>query len=175
MPIRLVQSLEGSMKRWMLTCFATLSLLLVMAGIVATPTLAKPGGNTAPSAACAGEGYLNYMDANGKGFTNERQCARYEAEGNTLLPRKTAVLSFEATSTEGVCLPVLTVSGYEPRTHVVVFGRVEVVFGYPVHFEVDKKGDAIVVGSEYYDLIPEGTSVIVYVDGMPETTGTATC
>ena len=160
------------MKRSMLTCFATLSLLLVMAGAVATPTLAKPGGNAVASAACAGEGYRNYTDATRTGFKNEGQCTAYAAQGNALVPRKSAVLTFVASSTDGYCLPVLTVSGYEPGTWLVTF---QPSTGSTRSIEVDVNGNGSVVGSEIYNLIQEGTIGHANFRGLRVATATADC
>ena len=152
-----------------------LLLLTLLGGLVASPESAAAQGNNEAAKLCQKDGWNDWQRTDGTAFANQGECVSYAAQGNTLVPRKTAVLSFVATSTEGVCLPVLTVSGYEQRTHVVVFGRVGVDIGYASFFEVDANGDGSVVGSQYYDLIPEGTSLIVYVDGMPEATGTAAC
>ena len=67
--------------------FTVFVLTLTILGVLAAPTLAKPGdGNAAASTACADGGYLDYTDANGAAFKNEGQCTSYAAQGNRLVP-----------------------------------------------------------------------------------------
>ena len=65
--------------------FAVLVLSLTVLGMLAAPTLAAPGGNSAASAACTNGGYANYTRQDGSTFKNEGQCTKYEAQGNALV------------------------------------------------------------------------------------------
>ena len=63
-----------------------IALALLTALIVATPVLAKPGGNAAAAAACRHGGFASYTDATGHSFRNAGRCVSYAAHGGTLVP-----------------------------------------------------------------------------------------
>lgn len=63
---------------------ALLVLSLALLGTLAAPTLAAPGANSAAAAACEGEGYRNYTDAEGRPFKNAGQCMKHVAHAGTL-------------------------------------------------------------------------------------------
>ena len=65
---------------------AAIALALLSTLALAAPTLAKPGGNSAASAACEDGGYLDVTDAAGNAFRNSGACVSYAAHGGTLVP-----------------------------------------------------------------------------------------
>ncbi len=69
------------MKRWMLTCFATLSLLVLVAGAVASPAAAAQG-NSETAKICQQGGYANWSAREGgPPFSSTGECVSAVAEG----------------------------------------------------------------------------------------------
>ena len=108
------------MTRWMLTCFAMLSMLAIIAA-------AAPAGNSAVAAACENGGYLSVTRADKAPFTNEGQCTRYAAQGNALVP--VPVESFLRVSYEEVIgsqpggyIRTVTGAGLKPGADVTISG-----------------------------------------------------
>ena len=124
------------MKRWILTCLAMLSLLTIIAGSIASPAAAAPGGNSVGSAACENGGYLGVTRTDKTGFKNEGQCAKYTAQGGVLKAKPTAVVDFIPIPSGAACQARLTVTGYEPGDYSVDFG----LSGFAVTMSVDSTG-----------------------------------
>jgi hypothetical protein len=68
---------EHSVKRWILACFATLGLLV----LVASPAAAVPGGNAENAKDCQNGGYVHYNDAQGNPFKSVGECVSSLAQG----------------------------------------------------------------------------------------------
>ena len=66
------------------TAAIVLAVLSILA--LAAPALAKSGGNSAGSAACANGGYRNFTRADLTTFKNEGDCTKYTAKGGVLKP-----------------------------------------------------------------------------------------
>jgi hypothetical protein len=102
------------------TAAITLALLATLA--FAAPTLAKPGGNAAASAACENDGYLDWTDVDGNAFRNAGACVRYAAHGGTLVPVVVDPvdpfsISYAPSGTNGF-VATLTGTGLEPDSTV---------------------------------------------------------
>ncbi len=85
------------MKRWMLVCFATLSLLMVVAGAVAGPAAAQ--GNADNVKACQQGGYATMTARKGStsSFANTGECVSAAAQG-TIYPVPSISIVREGTS-----------------------------------------------------------------------------
>ena len=162
------------MKRWMLTWFATLSLLMIVAGSVASPAAAAPGGNADNARACQQGGWETLArdgDA-GTAFVNQGECVRYGAQGGTLVlyvpyvapsisvvRNGTADIHGDATGTNILyCGYLVTYDNFdESNPPVITFyhdGNFDSVSSY--HFEN---------GYTHVDIVPFGkTQVIVVTD-----------
>ncbi len=64
--------------------FVLLVVSMVVLGGIATPALAASSGKSAAAAACAGDGYLDFTDAEGRPFKNAGQCMKPVAHAGTL-------------------------------------------------------------------------------------------
>jgi hypothetical protein len=103
---------------------AAIALALLTTIVFAAPALAKPGGNSFASAACADGGYLDWTDADGNAFRNEGDCVSFAAHGGTLVPVVVPPVtpfsvSYGPMGTNGFTA-TLTGTGLEPNTGVDV-------------------------------------------------------
>ena len=74
------------MKRWMVVCFTTLSLLTLVVGSVASPD-ALAQGNSANAKACQKGGWATRARTEdpGAAFVNQDECVSYGAQGGTIV------------------------------------------------------------------------------------------
>jgi hypothetical protein len=104
-------------RRCHLTLAVTLALLAALA--LAAPAAAKSGGNAAASAACEGDGYLEWTDSAGNAFRNAGACVSYAAHGGTLVAVVVSPfsISYDAAGTNGF-RATLTGAGLQPDSSV---------------------------------------------------------
>jgi hypothetical protein len=137
------------MKRWMLVCFATLSLLMVVAGSVASPAAAAPGGNADNAKACHKGGWetLARTGAASTAFVSEEECVSYGAQGGSLIPRTFPTVSVRMVHviSQGAayCVPVITATGFPAGATYVAnayFNNMNVPAQQPT-ITIDANGD----------------------------------
>jgi len=150
------------MKRWILTCFATLSLLMVFAGTVANPAAAAPGGNSTNAQACQKDGFGKYRDAQGNTFNNAGECVSALADGVpsiSVVRNGTADIHGDPSGTVIVyCSYLVAYFNFdESNPPVITFWHDEVIESVSsYHFEN---------GYVHVDIVPFGkTQVIVVTD-----------
>lgn len=115
---------------------AAIALAVLATLAIAAPVLAKPGGNSFASAACADRGYLDWTDAAGNAFRNAGACVSYAAHGGTLVPLvvdpvNPFSVSYSPSGTNGFQATV-TGTGLEPNSAadvVLSWGSVQRTLG----------------------------------------------
>jgi hypothetical protein len=156
------------MKRWMLTCFATLSLLMVVAGAVASPAAAAPGGNAANAQACQQGGYANLSArAGGPPFANTGQCVSASAQG-TVYPAPSITIERDGTSDvygNHAGTNILYCFYWKTYYNFVDGVPLEVAFYHDGELESISRYNYVVNGEPRTDIVPFGvTQVIVVTD-----------
>jgi len=109
------------MKRRLLTCFAMLSLLVLVAGAVASPAAAAPGGNATKACQKGGWETLARSGDAGTPFVSQKECVNYASKGGTLVPyvpelNPTINISFDPTGDSQFCLPKVELVDFAANT-----------------------------------------------------------
>lgn len=147
------------MKRWMLTCFATLSLLLIVAGSVASPAAAAPGGNAANAHACQKGGWetLARTEDAGAAFVSQGECVSYGAKGGTIvdLVVRNPAISIDFTGNGGpYCAVNVHLRDFTPNTVYTVDNYAEGYFYGATTITTDGDGNADYTPYTYYQYGP---------------------
>src|SRR5262245_35526031 len=144
-----------------------IALALVMALIVATPALAKPGGNAAAAAACRHGGFANYTDAAGHTFGNAGHCVRFAAHGGTLVPVASGPFSVVYSAPAPCCFrATLAGTGLEPSSSVT-FAFVWPARSVSITFNSDASGNIGLVHDEQCTDINGDNATSVTAKGTP--------
>lgn len=162
------------MKGWRI--FLVLVGLLVVFGSGMQGGIAQ--GNSDAAHVCQDGGYRDWRDADGNGFENAGQCVRYVAQGGTLMPARSATLSFTPRPNFS-CIAVLTVGGYAPGTYSVTLTGFTENAAFVKELVVGTNGAGTVTSNDgaapfAYDS-RSGIVVTAYVDGQPVDTETVSC
>lgn len=118
------------MKRWILTCLATLGLLILVAGAVASPAaVAQPAdnggpGNSGAANLCQEGNWKNLAraEASRTAFLNQDECVSYGAQGGTLVEYVApTVIASMANNGAGYCVSQITATGFLAETEYAAY------------------------------------------------------
>jgi len=136
------------MKRWMLVCFATLSLLVLAAGAVASPAAAAPGGNADNAHACQKGGWETLARAEDRytAFANQDECVSYGAQGGTIVDlvvlNPYISLTFSPTGSPDYCGVNVHLREFQPNTEYVVSNYAQGSYWGSTTISTDGDGNA---------------------------------
>jgi hypothetical protein len=170
------------MKRSLLACFAMLSLLVLVAGAVASPAAAAPGGKANGVKACQKGGWETLARSGDAGtpFVSQKECVSYASNGGTLVPyvpviqRSLSAVTVQ-TGDPDYCIAHVTGTGFAPNTVYTLYTKAgwDAAFSPFGTVTSDGDGDLDFYGWSYAN--GAGVTFQAQVDGAESNVVTLNC